>query len=138
VDAGFRPRDEGGNFTLIPNGIPSVEERVKLLYTHGVKTGKIDLQTLVRVGSTAAAKIFGMYPRKGEIAVGSDADLVVWDPAYRGEISAKTHLMATDYSAWEGWPVEGRTKVVTLRGEVVVRDGKFVGTMGRGKPVERR
>jgi dihydropyrimidinase len=137
VDAGFRPRDEGGNFTLIPNGIPSVEERVKLLYTHGVKTGKIDLQTLVRVGSTTAAKIFGMYPRKGEIAAGSDADLVVWDPAYRGEISAKTHLMATDYSAWEGWPVEGRTKVVTLRGEVVVRDGKFVGTMGRGKPVER-
>lgn len=138
LDAQFRPRGQGGNFTLIPNGIPGVEERVKLLYTHGVRTGKIDLQTLVRVGSTAAARIFGMYPRKGTIAEGSDADLVVWDPSYRGEISAKTHLMATDYSAWEGWPVEGRAKIVTLRGEVVVRDGEFVGKLGRGKRVERR
>ncbi len=91
-----------GNFTLIPNGIPSIEERVKLLYTEGVCRGRIDLQTLVRCASTQAAKIFGLYPRKGAIEVGSDADLVIWDPEWTGKISVATHSMATDYSAFEG------------------------------------
>jgi len=122
------------DFTKIPNGIPSLEERVKLLYTHGVKTGRLDLHALVNVASTQVAKIFGLFPRKGAIQPGSDADLVVYDPSHRGTISAKTHMMNVDYSAFEGWPIEGRPSLVTVRGEVAVRDGKFVGTIG-ARPV---
>ena len=125
------------DFTKIPNGIPSLEERVKLLYTYGVKSGKLDLSTFVNVASTQAAKLFGLFPRKGTIAVGSDADLVVFDPDYRGSISAATQAMAVDYSAFEGWQIEGRPSVVTVRGEIAVRDGKFVGTLGRGKYLAR-
>ncbi len=123
-------------FTKIPNGIPSVENRVDLLYTHGVCGGRIDLNTFVDAASTKAARIFGMK-RKGTIAVGADADLVVYDPNYRGTISAKTHQMATDYCAFEGWEVKGRASVVTVRGSVMAREGKFVGQMGMGKMVER-
>ena len=137
VNARFQPAGEGGDFTMIPNGIPSVEERVKLLYTYGVRENRIDLKTLVRVGSTEAAKIFGLYPRKGAIAAGSDADLVVWDPKFRGVISVGTQTMATDYSAFEGCEIHGRPGIVTLRGKVVVRDGKFVGKLGRGKMLKR-
>lgn len=126
-----------GDFTKIPNGIPSVENRVSLLYTHGLAKGRIDLATFVDCASTQAARLFGLYPRKGTIAVGSDADVVVYDPAYRGKISAKTHEMATDYSAFEGWDVEGRPSLVTVRGQVQVRDGKFVGQMGTGKFLTR-
>lgn len=125
------------DFTKIPNGIPSLEDRVNLLYSYGVKSGKLDLQTFVNVASTQAAKLFGLFPRKGTIAIGSDADLVVFDPDYRGAISAATQTMAVDYSAFEGWPIEGRPSVVTVRGEVAVRDGKFVGTIGRGKYLAR-
>ncbi|GAA5483896.1 dihydropyrimidinase [Haloferula sargassicola] len=138
LNADFSLRGEGANFTLIPNGIPSVEERVNLLYTYGVKAGKIDLRTLVKVASTQAAKIFGLYPRKGEIAPGSDADLVIYDPDYRGKISVETQQMDTDYSGFEGVQIEGRPSVVTVRGEVAVRDGEFVGTMGRGQFLARR
>jgi len=125
------------DFTKIPNGIPSLEERIKLLYTHGVKTGRLDLHTFVNVASTQVAKIFGLFPRKGTIQPGSDADLVVYDPTHRGVISAKTHMMNVDYSAFEGWPIEGRPSLVTVRGEVAVRDGKFVGTIGRGQFLKR-
>lgn len=125
------------DFTKIPNGIPSLEERVNLLYTHGVKGGKIDLHTFVAVGSTNVAKQFGLFPRKGCIQPGADADLVVFDPDYRGTISAKTQLMNVDYSAFEGWPLEGRAEVVTVRGEVAVKGGKFVGTPTRGKFLKR-
>lgn len=137
LNADFSPKGAAANFTTIPNGIPSVEDRVNLLYTAGVKTGKLDLQTFVKVGSTAAAKLFGLYPRKGEIAVGSDADLVVYDPAYRGVISVETQMMNTDYSGFEGREIEGRPSVVTVRGEVVVRDGVFVGRVGSGKFLRR-
>lgn len=126
------------DFTKIPNGIPSLEERINLLYSYGVKKGKIDLQQMVNVASTQVAKFFGLYPRKGAIAVGADADLVVFDPDYRGTISAKNQLMNVDYSAFEGWPIEGRASVVTVRGEVAARDGKFVGTIGRGKFLQRK
>src|SRR3954466_13447777 len=125
------------DFTRIPNGIPSLEDRVNLLYTHGVKTGKLDLHTFVNVASTNAAKTFGLFPRKGAIQIGADADLVVYDPEYRGKISAKTQEMNVDYSAFEGWEIEGRPDLVTVRGEVAVRDGKFVGTIGRGKMLKR-
>jgi dihydropyrimidinase len=123
-------------FTKIPNGIPSVEDRVNLLYTHGVTTGKIDLHTFVDAASTKAARIFGLKG-KGSVVVGADADLVVYDPNYRGTISAKTHSMATDYSAFEGWEIKGRPSVVTVRGVVMARDGKFVGKPGHGRLVPR-
>ena len=138
VDASLNPTGKAGNFTLIPNGIPSVEERVKLLYTEGVCQGRIDLQTLVRCASTQAAKIFGLYPRKGTLAVGSDADIVVWDPQWRGQISAATHSMATDYSAFEGRAIQGRAELVTVRGKVMVRDGAWCGETGWGNFLHRQ
>ena len=138
VDATLQPTGKAGNFTLIPNGIPSVEERVKLLYTEGVCKGRIDLQTLVRVASTRAAEVFGLYPRKGAIAVGSDADLVIWDPDWSGKISASTHSMATDYSAFEGREITGRAELVTVREKIMVRKGEWVGETGHGIFLDRR
>ena len=137
LNADFTPRGAAANFTMIPNGIPSVEDRVNLLFTEGVKKGRLDLQTFVKVASTAAAKVFGLYPRKGAIAVGSDADLVVYDPEYRGVISVETQMMNTDYSGFEGRAIEGLPSLVTVRGEVAVRDGVFVGTLGRGAFLRR-
>jgi dihydropyrimidinase len=136
----FRGQKEMGrdDFTKIPNGIPSLEDRVNLLYTHGVCTGRLSLEQFVDVASTQAARIFGLYPRKGAIEVGSDADLVIYDPAYRGTISAARHQMAVDYSAFEGWAIQGRPSVVTVRGQVQARDGKFVGQLGRGRLLSRR
>jgi dihydropyrimidinase len=125
------------DFTKIPNGIPSLEERIKLLYTHGVKMGRVDLHTFVNVASTQVAKLFSLFPRKGTIQPGADADLVVFDPDYRGTISAKAQLMNVDYSAFEGWKVEGRPSVVTVRGEIAARDGQFTGTIGRGNFLKR-
>lgn len=125
-----------GDFTRIPNGIPGVGERVNLLYTYGVCGGKIDLHTFVDAASTKAATIFGLKG-KGTIAVGADADLVVYDTGYRGTISARTHHMATDYSAYEGWEIKGRPAVVTLRARVVARDGAYVGHAGAGRLVPR-
>jgi len=136
----FRKQKEMGrnDFTRIPNGIPSLEERVNLLYTCGVKTGKIDLHTFVNVASTQVAKIFGLFPRKGTIQPGADADLVVYDPDHRGRISVKTQHMNLDYSAFEGWNIAGRPSVVTVRGQVAVRNGRFVGTHGHGKFLPRQ
>jgi dihydropyrimidinase len=125
------------DFTKIPNGIPALEDRINLLYTYGVRKGRFDLHTLVSVASTNAAKIFNLFPQKGTIQLGSDADLVIYDPDYRGKLSAGTHLMNIDYNAFEGWAIEGRPSVVTVRGEVAVRDGKFVGTVGRGQFLKR-
>lgn len=126
-----------GDFTKIPNGIPSVEHRVHLLYTHGVARGRLDLHRFVDTASTKAAEIFGLYPRKGTIAVGSDADLVVFDPAYRGQITAAGQEMNVDYSAFEGWPIEGRAETVTVRGHVQVRNGRFCGTTDHGQMLRR-
>lgn len=137
VDANFAPLGKSADFTMIPNGIPSVEDRVNLLYTYGVTTGRIDLSTFVATASTNAAKQFGLYPRKGDIAIGGDADLVVYDPGYQGKISASTHLMNTDYSGFEGVEIKGRPTVTTVRGEVVARDGVFVGKTGTGKFLRR-
>jgi dihydropyrimidinase len=135
----FRGQKEMGrdDFTKIPNGIPTVQHRVDLLYSYGVKTDRLDLCRFVDCASTQAAKIFGLFPRKGTIAVGSDADLVVYDPEYLGEISSATHEMATDYSAFEGWPLNGRSELVTVRGHIQVRGGKFVGKIGHGEFLKR-
>ncbi len=126
-----------GDFTKIPNGIPSVEDRVNLLYSYGVRKGRIDLHRFVDAASSQAARLFGLFPRKGTIQPGSDADLVIYDPAYRGTISAKTQQMNVDYSAFEGWPLEGRPSEVTVRGKIQVRDSKFVGDQTRGQMLKR-
>src|SRR5260221_14079081 len=125
------------SFVNIPNGIPGIEDRVNLLYTYGVKSGRLDLHRFVDAASTRAAKLFGLFPRKGAIAVGSDADLVIFDPDYRGKLSAKTHHSNCDYNGFEGMAIEGRPAIVTVRGKVQVRDGKFVGERGRGKLLKR-
>lgn len=126
------------SFVTIPNGIPGIEDRVNLLYTYGVKRGRLDLDRFVDAASTRAAKLFGLFPRKGTIAVGSDADLVIYDTNYRGAVSVKTQHTNNDYNAFEGMEIEGRPSVVTVRGKVQVRDGKFVGERGRGKMLKRQ
>ncbi len=125
------------DFTKIPNGIPSLEDRINLYFTHGVKRGRLDLHQFVQTASTAAAKIFGLFPRKGTIQLGADADLVVYDPSYRGKISAATQRMNLDYNAFEGMDIEGRPEVVTVRGEIAARNGKFVGDSKRGRFLQR-
>lgn len=125
------------SFVNIPNGIPGIEDRVNLLYTYGVKRGRLDMHRFVDAASTRAAKLFGLFPRKGTIAVGSDADLVVYDPNYRGVVSAKSQRTNNDYNGFEGMEIEGRPSVVTVRGKVQVREGEFVGERGRGKMLKR-
>lgn len=126
------------SFVSIPNGIPGIEERVNLLYTYGVGRGRITLERFVDAASTRAAKLFGLFPRKGTIALGSDADLVVYDSTYRGVLSAKTQHTNNDYNGFEGMNLEGRPSMVAVRGKVQVRDGKFVGERGRGKLLKRQ
>lgn len=125
-------------FTAIPNGIPGIEERMPLMYTYGVSRGSVSLNRFVDALSTRPAKLFGLYPKKGSITLGADADLVVYDPAHRGVISARTQKSNTDYSGFEGFEVDGRPSVVTVRGQVQVRDGEFVGVIGRGKFLRRK
>jgi dihydropyrimidinase len=125
-------------FTQIPNGIPGLEDRVNLMYTYGVKRGGLDLHRFVDALSTKAAKLFGLFPRKGTIAIGSDADLVVYDTVYRGAISAATQHTNNDYNGFEGFEIEGRPMIVTVRGKVQVRDGVFVGEPGRGQMIRRK
>jgi dihydropyrimidinase len=124
-------------FTNIPNGIPGIEDRVNLLYTNGVARGRIDLDRFVDCASTRAAKLFGLFPRKGTIAVGSDADAVVFDPSYRGTVSVKTQHTNNDYNGFEGFQLEGRVSDVTVRGKVQVRDGQFIGDRTRGQFLKR-
>lgn len=126
------------DFTRIPNGIPSIQERVQLMHTFGVVPGRIDLKTMVDACSTQAAKIFGLHPRKGDIRVGGDADLVVFDPSWRGVFSKATSHSAVDYNAFEGWECIGRPSVVAVRGKVQARDGAFTGDLGRGRFVARK
>jgi dihydropyrimidinase len=126
------------DFTLIPNGIPGLEDRVNLMYTYGVKRGGLSLERFVDALSTRVAKLFGLYPRKGAVAVGSDADLVIYDPSYRGVVSAKTQHMNNDYSGFEGMEIEGRPALVMVRGVVQVRDGAFVGDRGIGQLLRRK
>jgi len=126
-----------GDFRKIPNGLPSVEDRVDLLHDGGVVGGRFTKERWVEVISTAPAKMFGLYPKKGLIAVGSDADLVVYDPNAKRTISATTHHMDVDYSCYEGRVVQGRSDVVLSRGSVVVRNGEFTGRAGHGQFVKR-
>jgi dihydropyrimidinase len=125
------------DFTKIPNGGPTIENRLQLIYHYGVNSGKLSLNRFVELTSTAPARIFGMYPRKGEIAPGSDADLVLWDPGAEYSISVKTHHMRVDYSMYEGYRVRGNARTVLSRGEVIVDEDKFLGKPGRGQYLKR-
>ena len=125
-----------GNFSKIPNGIGSVEHRMDLLY-QGVVTGEITLSRWVELASTTPARMFGLYPRKGVIAPGSDADIVIYDPKGTTDISVRTHHMNMDHSAYEGTHIDGRVTTVLSRGRVVVENDTFTGAVGHGKFLRR-
>ncbi len=125
------------DFSKIPNGHPAIENRMELLFSEGVVKNKITLNKYVEVSSTNAAKIFGMFPRKGTIAVGSDADILIFDPNEKHTISAATHHMNVDYSGYEGWEVTGKVKTVLLRGKVVIYDNNCLVQKGYGKFIKR-
>jgi dihydropyrimidinase len=126
-----------GDFSKIPNGIGGVEHRVDLLY-QGVADGKISVERWVETIATTPARMFGLYPRKGVLAPGSDADIVVYDPSGVTRIGMATHHMNMDYSAWEGWQTAGRVATVISRGEVLVDEaGDWHGAKGRGRFLRR-
>jgi dihydropyrimidinase len=126
-----------GDFSKIPNGAPGIETRMSLVYDGGVRTGRISLNRFVDLTSTSPAKIFGLFPRNGTIAPGSDADIVIFDPEKSMVLSAKTLHMKVDYNPYEGRKVEGVTDTVISRGQVIVDSGKFVGRAGRGSFLKR-
>jgi dihydropyrimidinase len=126
-----------GDFTKIPNGGPGVENRMQLMFEHGVNQGRMTVERFVEVTAEAPARIFGMYPKKGVVAVGSDADVVVWDPEVEYTIEAATQSMHTDYSIFEGFKVKGNVRQLFSRGELIVEGGKFLGKVGRGEYVKR-
>jgi len=126
-----------GDFRKVPNGLPGVEDRVDLLHDGGVVPGRISKERWVEIISTAPAKMFGMYPRKGAVAVGSDADLVIYDPKRRRTITAASHHMDVDYSCYEGRSVQGASDIVLSRGSVIVRNGEFTGRKGHGQFIKR-
>jgi len=125
------------DFSKIPSGGPGIETRLSLLFEGGVRAGRLSLTRFVDVVATEPARIFGLYPRKGTVAVGSDADLVVFDPRARQMLSADTHHMRVDYSLYEGMEVTGVVRTVLLRGEVIVNQGRFVGHVGGGRFLPR-
>jgi dihydropyrimidinase len=135
----FKEQKEMGrdSFAKIPNGGPGVENRLQLLFHHGVNLKRISLNRWVELVSTAPAKMFGLYPRKGTIAVGSDADLVIWDPEAEHTISAKTHHMRVDYSMFEGFKLKGNAERVFSRGALVVDGSKWLGRPGGGAFIKR-
>jgi dihydropyrimidinase len=135
----FKEQKEMGkdDFTKIPNGGPGIENRLQLLFDGGVNKKRLSVNRWVELVSTTPAKMFGLFPRKGTIAVGSDADIVIWDPNVEHLISASTHHMRVDYSMFEGFKVKGNAETVLSRGEVIVDKGKFLGIAGRGVFVKR-
>ena len=126
------------DFSKIPNGHPAIENRMELLFSEGVKKGRISLNKYVEVTSTNAAKIFGMFPRKGTIAVDSDADIIIIDPNEKHRISASTHHMNVDYSGYEGWDLEGKIKQVLLRGQVAIENDQCKLEKGYGQFIKRK
>jgi dihydropyrimidinase len=136
----FKEQKELGkdDFTKIPNGGPGVEHRLSLIYSGGVHGGKFSANRFVQLVATAPAKLFGLYPAKGTIAIGSDADIVIFDPDAEEVLSAHTHHMRVDYSMFEGIHVKGVTKTVLSRGRVIIENDKFVGRVGAGQFVRRK
>ena len=125
------------DFSKIPNGAPGIETRMSLVFDGGVRTGRISLNRFVELTSTSPAKIFGLFPRKGTIAPGSDADIVIFDPNRTQTLSARTHHMKVDYNPYEGREVTGVTETVLSRGRVVIENGAFTGRAGGGSFLKR-
>ncbi len=125
------------DFTKIPNGAPGIENRLHLMYEAGVKKNRLSLNRWVELCATAPAKIFGLYPKKGTIAVGSDADLVIWNPAKDHIISVKTHHMKVDYNLYEGYKISGVPEKVISNGEIIIDSNRFTGQKGRGRYLKR-
>jgi dihydropyrimidinase len=125
------------DFTRIPNGIAGIEDRLTLLFTYGVLERRISLRQFVSLTATAPAKIFGLYPRKGTIAVGSDADLVIWDPKAEGVISAQTHKQRCDTNVYEGFRIQGRPQIVIQRGRLAYENGRVMLERGAGEFLPR-
>jgi dihydropyrimidinase len=125
------------DFSKIPNGAPGLENRLQMIHEFGVRAGRISLNRMVELLATNPAKLFGLYPRKGTIAVGTDADIVVFDPEKQVTISASTHHSKSDYNIFEGTDVTGTPEIVLLRGKVLVENGALVARPGAGRFVER-
>lgn len=121
------------NFTMIPNGSPGAGDRFQMIWTYGVETGRISKQKFVELVSTNPAKINGIFPRKGALEIGSDADIVIFDPAFRGVVKHEDNPNGVDYNVYEGRPLKGKVETVLLRGSVAVEKGKFVGEYGMGQ-----
>ena len=126
-----------GDFTKIPNGAPGVENRLALIYNGGVVENRISLNRFVELTSTAAAKMFGMFPKKGTIAVGSDADIVIFDPNGETKFGVEHEHMKVDYSSYEGWTIKGKVETVLSRGRVVIQNGEHTGKQGDGQFIKR-
>lgn len=126
------------DFSKIPNGHPAIENRMELLYSEGVHKGRITLNKFVEVACTNPAKIFGMFPQKGTIGIGSDADIVIFDPTEKHTLSAATHHMNVDYSGYEGWELTGKVKTVLLRGKIAIKDNMCNLEKGYGKFIKRK
>jgi dihydropyrimidinase len=126
-----------GDFSKIPNGAPGVENRMSLIYNGGVVENRISLNRFVELTSTAAAKMFGMFPKKGTIAVGSDADIVIFDPSIEHTFGVDNEHMNVDYSTYEGWKVKGKVETVLSRGKVVIENGEYKGKAGDGQFIKR-
>ncbi len=127
-----------GDFSKIPNGMPGIEDRMPVMWHHGVNEGRMSANRFVEITSTNPAKIFGLYPRKGTISVGADADIVIWNPEKEHTISAATHHMRTDYNVYEGMTVKGWPERVLLRGRTLVNDNDWLGEAGQGKFLKRK
>jgi dihydropyrimidinase len=125
------------DFSKIPNGMPGVENRFGLIYNGGVAEGRISVNRFVEIVATTPARMFGMYPQKGTIAVGSDADIVVFDPNAKTVISAETHHMNVDYSAYEGFELAGRADTVLSRGKTIIANDEYLGSAGDGQYLRR-
>lgn len=138
VPTADRVRLGAGRFDRVPNGMPGIEPRLTMLYTEGVCKGRITLPQLVALGSTNPAKLFGLYPRKGHLQPGADADIVIFDPNVEWTMTAQSLHMNTDFCPFEGWNVVGRSETVLCRGSFVIRDGALVGKPGHGQRIFRQ
>ncbi|MCB0000091.1 MAG: amidohydrolase family protein [Anaerolineales bacterium] len=126
------------SFDKIPNGMPGIEDRMAVMWHHGVNGGRLTPNRFVEITSTNPAKIFGLYPQKGTLSVGADADILLWDPNHEHTISAATHHMNTDYNVYEGMTVRGWPTQVLLRGELIVDGERWLGQAGNGRFLRRR
>ena len=134
---GTQKRLGEGDFTKIPNGLPGVEERMRLIYDGAVTDGRMSLERFVEVCATTPAKMFGMYPKKGTIAIGSDADIVIWDPDVTSMMSVDVNHMDVDYTCYEGKEVQGKIELVMQRGNVLIENDTYLGSPGDGQFISR-